>query len=101
PYNETTGTDDFNDGLANARPPGVPRNSLQKTGSANLDVRWSKEFRLRGREQPRLVVGLDALNALNRVSYTNFSGDLSSPLFRQPITAGQARHLQASLTVKF
>jgi uncharacterized membrane protein len=46
PYSLTTGLDDYRDGVANSRPPGTPRNSLQGPGYTNLDVRWS----------PRLLV---------------------------------------------
>ena len=48
PYSITTGHDDFNTGTASARPPGVPRNSLEGPGYADVDLRWSREFSLRG-----------------------------------------------------
>jgi hypothetical protein len=38
PYSITTGHDDFNTGVANARPAGVPRNSLEGPGYADLDA---------------------------------------------------------------
>src|SRR5207247_11184317 len=41
PYSLTTGHDDFNTGVANARPAGVRRNSLEGPGYADLDLRWS------------------------------------------------------------
>src|SRR5262249_12929769 len=46
PYSETTGLDTYGTGLANARPPGVPRNSLEGPGFAELDLRWAKDFYL-------------------------------------------------------
>src|SRR5438105_9656338 len=39
PYTEITGRDDYRTGFANARPPGVKRNSLQGPGFAELDLR--------------------------------------------------------------
>src|SRR5262249_39513448 len=45
PYTVTTGRDDFNDGRANARPFGIPRNSMQGAGYTTIDLRLSKEFR--------------------------------------------------------
>ena len=102
PYNMTTGLDDYHDGLANARPPGVERNSLQGDGAATLDIRWSREFHLPLKEgRPSLVAGLDAFNVLNHVNYSKFSGDLASPLFGKPYAAAPARRLQLSLTAKF
>src|SRR5262249_42240184 len=48
PYSILTGRDEFNTGTANARPPGVPRNSLEGPGYADLDLRWSRDLLLRG-----------------------------------------------------
>jgi hypothetical protein len=44
PYSLTTGQDAYHTGFANARPPGVPRNSLEGPGYADLDLRWSRDF---------------------------------------------------------
>jgi hypothetical protein len=101
PWNVTTGLDDYHDGMANARPPGVPRNSRQGSGAATLDVRWSREFPLHGKDGPSLALGVDAFNLFNRVNYSSYSGDLSSPLFGRPVAASPARRLQISLGVKF
>src|SRR6185436_6974301 len=46
PYNETLGLDLFNNGRGRARPAGVPRNSLETTGFASLDLRASREIKL-------------------------------------------------------
>jgi hypothetical protein len=101
PYTMTTGLDDYHDGLANARPAGVPRNSLRRPGSATLDARWSREFQFHRKEGASLVVALDAFNLFNRVNYSAFSGVLSSPFFGMPVAASPARRLQASLGVRF
>jgi outer membrane receptor protein involved in Fe transport len=106
PYTITTGLDSFNDGMVNARPIGVPRNTLQGSGAATLDLNWSNDFALPkvGRDrklEPVLKVGVDAFNLFNRVNYTSFVGDLSSPFFGKPIAADPARRLQLTLTLKF
>ncbi len=101
PYTITTGLDDFNDGLTNARPPGVARNTLRGTGAATLDLRWSKEFSVHGKGSPSLVAAVDAFNLLNRVNYSQFVGDQSSPFFGQSVSADPARRLQLSLTLNF
>ncbi len=108
PYSITTGLDDFNDGFANARPPGVRRNSLVGPGKVTLDLRWSKEFFLHpGRKDkdkkkgPSMTIGVDAFNVLNRVNLSTPVGDLSSPFFGRSVSAGSARLMQLSLSFKF
>jgi outer membrane receptor protein involved in Fe transport len=103
PYSMTTGRDDNRDGLASDRPPGIPRNSLEGTGAATLDMRWSREWPLHpGRKEGLgLETGVDAFNLLNRVNYTSFVGNLSSSFFGLPVSAAPARRMQLSLTVRF
>ena len=102
PYSLTLGQDVFNTGVANARPAGVPRNSLEGPGFANLDVRWSREFLLPapdGRKRSA-TVGVDAFNALNHVNDSYYVGNLSSPFFGQAISAGAPRRIQFSLRLR-
>src|SRR5262245_19584956 len=93
PYSLTTGRDDNHDTIANDRPLGVPRNSLQAPGAATLDLRWSKEFFLRAKngkktdEGPAVKVSISAFNALNRVNFSGYVGNLSSPFFGLPVAA--------------
>ena len=104
PYNETTGRDDNHDGLANDRPAGVPRNSLQGPGYADLDLRWSRDFFLAAAKKdkgPTVTLGFDAFNILNHVNYVSYIGDLSSPFFGKPIAAQPPRRLQASFRFRF
>jgi outer membrane receptor protein involved in Fe transport len=99
PYTITTGNDDFHDGIANDRPAGVPRNSLQGPGYADLDLRWSHDFfMLKNKKEkgPAITVGLDAFNVLNRVNFVSFVGNLSSPFFGLPVAAQPPRKLQLS-----
>lgn len=106
PYSLTTGRDDNRDSLAIDRPAGVPRNSLQGPGAATLDVRWTKEFRLKethkkDNEGPTITVGVAAFNVLNRTNYTGFVGNLSSPFFGLPVASRPARRTQLTLGFKF
>lgn len=106
PYSLTTGRDDNNDNLAIDRPAGVPRNSLQGPGSATLDVRLAKEFRLKQTkkkddEGPLITIGLAAFNVLNRTNYAGFVGNLSSPFFGLPVASRPARRMQLTLGFKF
>ena len=102
PYTETTGRDEYRTGYANARPPGVPRNSLQGPGFVELDVRWSHEFAFTPKKDgPRLTTALDAFNLTNRVNYTTYVGNLSSPFFGEAVSARPVRRLQFSLRFAF
>jgi outer membrane receptor protein involved in Fe transport len=104
PYTLTTGRDDFHTGVANARPAGTARNSLQGPGYANLDLRWSHDFLLskaRKDKGPVVAVGVDAFNVLNRVNYVSFIGNQSSPLLGRALAAQPPRRLQLSLRFKF
>ena len=103
PYTMTTGLDSYHDGMTNVRPVGIPRNSLQGTGAATLDLRWSREFLAHRSDKNglRLNTSVDLFNLLNRVNYTGFVGNLSSPFFANPISAAPARRIQMSATVRF
>jgi hypothetical protein len=103
PYTMRIGEDVYNNGTTNARLSGVPRNSLEATGSANLDLRWSHTFALTKAEEEdegmKFNIGVDAFNVLNRVNYTGWVGNLSSPFYGEPTSAQAARRFQ--LTVRF
>jgi outer membrane receptor protein involved in Fe transport len=105
PYTLTTGLDEFHTGTANARPVGVARNSLQGPGYADVDLRWSRDFNIvKGKKKDegvKATLAVDAFNVLNRVNYTSFVGNLSSPFFGQAVAAQPPRRLQFSFRVKF
>jgi carboxypeptidase family protein len=100
PYSITTGYDAFNDGAANARPPGVPRNSLEGPGYVDLDLRWSRDFwsnHAKREGGPMARVGVDVFNVLNRVNYSSYVGTLTSPFFGRAVSAEAPRRMQLSL----
>lgn len=104
PYSLTTGRDDNGDGIARDRPAGVPRNTLQGPGSAVVDLRWSRDFNLSRRgidSRVRATLALDAFNVLNRVNYSSYVGNQSSPFFGRAASARPARRLQVLLRVRF
>jgi hypothetical protein len=104
PYSITTGYDPFNDGAANARPPGVPRNSLEGPGYIDLDLRWSRNLwsTHAGPEGgPTAAVGVDVFNVLNRVNYSSYVGTLTSPFFGRAVSAEAPRRMQLSLRFQF
>jgi hypothetical protein len=104
PYSITTGHDDFNTGVANSRPAGVPRNSAEGPGYADLDLRWSRDLffdSARKGAGPTATLGLDAFNVLNRVNYANYVGTLTSPFFGTAVAAQPPRRIQLSLRMRF
>ena len=103
PYTMTTGRDDNRDGLANDRPAGVPRNSLQGPAFAELDLRWSYDWRFQKakKDGAKMTLALDAFNVTNRVNYVTYTGNLSSPFFGQAVAAKPPRRLQLSTRFTF
>ena len=103
PYNLTTGRDDNQDGIANDRPFGVNRNTLQGPGFLSLDLRVAKEISLSSRkgDGPRVGFTADAFNVLNKVNYPGYIGNLSSPFFGLPVSSRPARRLQLGMRFTF
>lgn len=105
PYTITTGFDNYNDGLANERPPGVPRNSLAGPGFIRLDTRWSHSFQLtkpaKKEQGVTMTAAVDAFNALNHVNYVSYVGVMTSPFFGHPVSALAMRRLQFSTGFRF
>lgn len=104
PYSVTTGHDDFNTGVASARPAGVGRNSLEGPGYAELDLRLARDLffdRARKDAGPAVTFGIDAFNILNRVNDVAYIGTLSSPFFGRAVAAQSPRRLQLSIRTRF
>jgi len=104
PYSITTGHDDFGTGTPNARPAGVPRNSLEGPGYADLDLRWSHDVLLspsRKRAGPVATIAVDAFNVFNHVNYQRYIGTLTSPFFGRAVAAQPPRRLQISFRLHF
>jgi len=104
PYTETSGVDQFNTGLLNARPAGINRNTLETAGNTELDLRWNRDIPLpykRGDVSPTLSFAVDAFNIMNTTNYTSYVGNVQSSFFEQPTASLPARRLQLSARFKF
>jgi len=104
PYTMITGLDDNRDGLALDRPAGVRRNSLEGPDYVGLDLRMAKDFALnasRKEKSPKITAAIDAFNVINRVNYSGYVGNLSSPFFGRAISSRPARRLQLSMRYAF
>ncbi len=97
PYTITTGTDDYHTGFFNARPAGIPRNSLNGGSYQDLQVRLNYTYKLRPKlkdASPAISASLSSFNTLNRANFEDYVGVVTSPNFMKPTSAGGARRLQ-------
>ncbi len=104
PYTMVTGLDENRDGLALDRPHGVSRNSLEGPDYVGLDLRLAKDFALNASKKeksPKITAAIDAFNVINRVNYSGYIGNLSSPFFGRAISSRPARRLQLSMRFVF
>jgi hypothetical protein len=103
PVNITTGNDDYNDGMSNARPLGVPRNSLHGPGYFDLDLNLSRDVLLtkKGAKGPVATVSINSFNVLNHPNDVTYIGVVGSPFFGQAVAALPPRRIQLQLQVKF
>ena len=104
PYTVTTGTDDFKTGILNARPVGIPRNSLNGGGYQDVQLRLNYTRKLRPKlkdASPTLAFSLSSFNTLNRANYEDYVGVISSPEFMRPTSAANPRRLQLNIAYTF
>jgi Carboxypeptidase regulatory-like domain len=104
PYTETSGVDEFNTGILNARLAGVTRNTLQTAGNTELDLRWNRDIPLpykRGDVRSIFSCAVDVFNVTNATNYISYVGNVRSFLFEQPTAALPARRLQLSARFRF
>lgn len=129
PFNITTGLDNNGDTVPNDRPHGVGRNTGDGPGYAGVDFHLAKRFTFSrshsndshaqpaGRSEtgslsarsnesreitgPRLEIGIDAFNVLNRVNFKDFVGTQTSPFFGRANAANPPRELQFSAKFHF
>ena len=104
PYTITTGTDDYHTGLFNARPAGVPRNSLTAGSFQDLQLRVNYTRKLRPSlkdASPTLAFSVSTFNTLNRANYEDYVGVISSSKFMQPTSSNTARRFQFGITYNF
>jgi outer membrane receptor protein involved in Fe transport len=96
PYNVTWG-DDRNGTTQNDARPGA-RNTGRTDAYASVDVALRRLFPVR---RANLEARVEAFNLLNTVNYDRYVGELSSPLFGQPVSAFPPRSLQLAAVLRF
>ena len=104
PWTELTGTDPFGDGLFNARPEGVGRNSETGPGYVDLDVRWGHDFAItpnKADDAPHLGFSASSFNVLNHVNGQAIDNVETSPDFGQITSVAPPRRIQLAMRFEF
>ena len=104
PWTEVTGTDPYGDGLFNARPDGVGRNSETGPGYVDLDLRWGHDFAItpnKADEAPHLGFSASSFNVLNHVNGQGIDTVDSSPDFGQVTSVAPPRRIQLAMRFEF
>jgi hypothetical protein len=104
PYTITTGTDDYKTGVFNARPAGVPRNSLNGGDFQDLQLRLNYTRKLQPKskdDDSSLAFSISSFNTFNRANFETYDGVLGSPNFMRPTTAADPRRLQLQASYSF
>ena len=104
PWTPTTGTDPYGDGLFNARPDGVARNSETLPSYTDLDLRWGHDFALTSSkedESPHLGFSASAFNILNHENASSVDTVTTSSGYGEVTSVGAPRRLQLGMRFEF
>lgn len=103
PVNVTTGSDNYNDGMSNARPVGLSRNSLDGPGYVDIDLNLARDFPLtkQGDKGPTAVVSLNSFNVMNHANNVTYIGVVGSPFFGHAVAAQPPRRMQLDIEFRF
>jgi hypothetical protein len=104
PWTILTGTDPYGDGLFNARPDGVARNTETGPGYVDLDLRWGHDFAItanKADEAPRLGFSASAYNVVNHVNGQGIDTVDTSSSFGQITSVGSPRRIQLAMRFEF
>jgi len=104
PWTPTTGTDPYGDGLFNARPDGVARNSGTLPSYTDLDLRWGHDFALTASKEddsPHLGFSASAFNMLNHENASGVDTVTTSSGYGEVTSVGAPRRLQLGMRFEF
>jgi hypothetical protein len=104
PWTELTGADPYGDGLFNARPDGVGRNSETGPDYADLDLRWGHDFAItanKADEAPHLGFSASSFNVLNHVNGQAIDNVETSSDFGQITSVAPPRRIQLAMRFEF
>lgn len=91
------------DGMSNARPVGVPRNSFDGQGYVDLDLNLTHDFPLtkQGDKGPTATLSLNSFNVLNHVNDMTYIGVVGSRFFGHAVAAQPPRRMQLDIEFRF
>ena len=107
PYTITTGRDDNGDTVFNDRPFGLARNTERGEWLKQTDLRISWKMPLKylriveESNKKSLGLNINVRNLFNTTNLTNYVGIQTSPFFRQPTSARDARSLHLGFSYRF
>lgn len=104
PWTILTGTDPYGDGLFNARPDGVARNTETGPGYVDLDLRWGHDFAItanKADEAPRLGFSASAYNVMNHVNGSGIDTVETSSSFGETTSVAPPRRIQLAMRFQF
>ena len=104
PWTELTGADPYGDGLFNARPDGVGRNSETGPDYVDLDLRWGHDFAItadKSDEAPHLGFSASSFNVLNHPNGQGIDTVETSPDFGQVTSVASPRRIQLAMRFQF
>ena len=104
PWTVLTGSDPYGDGLFNARPDGVARNTETGPGYVDVDLRWGHDFAITANkddEAPRLGFSASAYNVVNHVNGSGIDNVETSSSFGDITSVGAPRRIQLAMRFQF
>jgi hypothetical protein len=104
PWTITTGADEYGDGLFNARPDGIERNSETLPSYVDLDLRWGHDFAItpsKDEDAPRVGFSAGAFNLMNHPNPSSIDTVESSPTFGDVTSDGAPRRVQLGMRLEF
>lgn len=104
PWTILTGTDPYGDGLYNARPAGVGRNSQNYPAYVDFDLRWNHDFAItknKADDAPHLGFSAGAFNMLNHPNAAGIDPVITSPTYGQETAVAPARRVQLAMRYEF
>jgi hypothetical protein len=103
-WTPTTGSDPYGDGLFNARPEGVGRDSETLPAYTDLDLRWGHDFAVtpnKDEDAPRVGFSASAFNILNHENTSWVDTVTTSSGYGETTSAGAPRRLQLAMRFEF
>lgn len=104
PWTPTTGTDPYGDGLFNARPDAVGRDSMRLPANEDLDLRWGHDFAVtkdKDDDSPHVGFSVSSFNVINHPNTWWVDTVTTSSGYGETTSAGAPRRIQLATRFEF